>query len=144
MGFWARSLWVSPHPTWLLLMFLQSVLADMSTVMKNLRLMGYTRFVLPATALRTPTEVAALRLTGAHIPSTCRVEPTYIRTFDNMTVECPINDCAHVLLLDGSKHIPIAITTRTVESQKKIVKILAGITEVQIIPVAGSMKVLVN
>merc|ERR1712111_184772 len=45
---------------------------------------------------------------------------------------------------DGSKHIPIAITTRTVESQKKIVKILAGITEVQIIPVAGSMKVLVN
>merc|ERR1712029_3903 len=113
-------------------------------VMKNLRLMGYTRFVLPATALRTPIEVAALKLTGAHIPSTCRVEPTYIRTFDNMTVEYPINDCEHVLLLDGSKHIPIAITTRTVESQKKIVKILAGITEVQIIPVAGSMKVLVN
>jgi len=113
-------------------------------VMKNLRLMGYTRFVLPATALRTPIEVAALKLTGSHIPSTCRVEPTYIRTFDNMTVEYPINDCEHVLLLDGSKHIPIAITTRTVESQKKIVKILAGITEVQIIPVAGSMKVLVN
>merc|ERR1719184_738779 len=113
-------------------------------VMKNLRLMGYTRFVLPATALRTPIEVAALKLTGAHIPSTCRVEPTYIRTFDNMTVEYPINDCEHVLLLDGSKHIPIAITTRTVESQKKIVKILAGITEVQIIPVAGSLKVLVN
>merc|ERR1712029_649197 len=61
-----------------------------------------------------------------------------------MTVEYPINDCEHVLLLDGSKHIPIAITTRTVESQKKIVKILAGITEVQIIPAAGSMKVLVN
>merc|ERR1712029_526901 len=113
-------------------------------VMKNLRLMGYTRFVLPATALRTPIEVAALKLTDAHIPSTCRVEPTYIRTFDNMTVEYPINDCEHVLLLDGSKHIPMAITTRTVESQKKFVKILAGITEVQIIPVAGSMKVLVN
>merc|ERR550517_1766907 len=55
-------------------------------VMKNLRLMGYTRFVLPATTLRTPIEVAALKLTGSHIPSTCRVEPTYIRTFDNMTV----------------------------------------------------------
>merc|ERR1712121_218376 len=85
-------------------------------VMKNLRLMGYTRFVLPATALRTPIEVTALKLTGAHIPSTCRVEPTYIRTW----------------------------ATRTVESQKKIVKILAGISEVQIIPVASSMKVLVN
>merc|ERR1711951_225867 len=89
-------------------------------------------------------EVASLKLTGAHIPSTCRVEPTYIRTFDNMTVEYPINDCEHVLLLDGSKHIPIAVTTRTVESQKKIVKVLSGVTEVQMIPVSGSMKVLVN
>merc|ERR1712029_1246553 len=113
-------------------------------VMKNLRLMGLTRLVLPATGIRTPIEVAALKLTGDRIPSTCRVEPSYVRTFDNMTVEYPINDCEHVLLLDGSKHIPVAITTRTVESQKKIVKILAGITEVQIIPVAGSMKVLVN
>merc|ERR1712029_575165 len=109
-------------------------------VMKNLRLMGLTRFVLP----RTPIEVAALKLTGDRIPSTCRVEPSYVRTFDNMTVEYPINDCEHVLLLDGSKHIPVTVTTRTVESKKKIVKILAGITEVQIIPVAGSMKVLVN
>merc|ERR1719228_2414658 len=61
-----------------------------------------------------------------------------------MTVEYPINDCEHVLLLDGSRHIPIAVTTRTVESQKKIVKILSGITEVQMLPTAGSMKVLVN
>jgi len=89
-------------------------------------------------------EVASLKLSGDHIPSTCRVEPTFIRTFDNMTVDYPINDCEHVLLLDGSKHIPIAVTTRTVESQKKIVKILSGITEVEMIPATGSMKVLVN
>jgi len=108
-------------------------------VMKNLRLMGLTRFVLP----RTPIEVAALKLTGDRIPSTCRVEPSYVRTFDNMTVEYPINDCEHVLLLDGSKHIPVTVTTRTVES-KKIVKILSGITEVQMIPSSGSMKVMVN
>merc|ERR1712029_611937 len=61
-----------------------------------------------------------------------------------MTVEYPINDCEHVLLLDGSKHIPIAVTTRTVEAQKKIVKILSGITEVEMVPVSGSMKILVN
>jgi len=46
--------------------------------------------------------------------------------------------------LDGSKHIPIAVTTRTVEAQKKIVKILSGITEVLLIPSADSMKVMVN
>jgi len=113
-------------------------------VMKNLRLMGYTRFVFPSTVLRTPVEVAALKLTGAQVPPTCRIEPSFIRTFDNMTVEYPINGCEHVLLLDGSKHIPIAVTTRTVEAQKKIVKILSGITEVEMIPAAGSMKVLVN
>merc|ERR1712029_148343 len=76
--------------------------------------------------------------------STCRVEPSFVRTFDNVTVDYKINDCEHVLLLDGSKHVPIAVTTRTVEAEKKIVKILSGITEVLLIPSAGSIKVMVN
>merc|ERR1712029_75505 len=116
----------------------------MKIVMKNLRLLGYPRFILPATVLRTPIEVAALKLTTNSIPSTCRVEPSFVRTFDNVTVDYKINDCEHVLLLDGSKHVPIAVTTRTVEAEKKIVKILSGITEVLLIPSAGSMKVMVN
>jgi len=113
-------------------------------MLRNMRFMGYSRFFFPATAMRTPLEVAALKLSGDVVPSTCRVEPSYVRTFDNMTVQYPINDCEHVLLLDGSRHIPVAVTTRTVESTKKIVKILSGITEVQMIPASGSMKVLVN
>merc|ERR1712029_793634 len=113
-------------------------------VMKNLRLLGYPRFILPATVLRTPIEVAALKLTTNSIPSTWRVEPSFVRTFDNVTVDYKINDCEHVLLLDGSKHVPIAVTTRTVEAEKKIVKILSGISEVLLIPSAGSMKVMVN
>merc|ERR1711972_317665 len=68
------------------------------------------------------------------VPSTCRVEPTLFTTFDNVTVDYKINDCEHVLLMDGSRHIPIAITTKTVEGQKKMVKILSGITEIQMIP----------
>merc|ERR1711926_54698 len=68
------------------------------------------------------------------VPSTCRVEPTLFTTFDNVTVNYKINDCEHVLLMDGSRHIPIAITTKTVEGQKKMVKILSGITEIQMIP----------
>merc|ERR1711862_62740 len=78
------------------------------------RFMGFARFFLPATALRNPAEVAALKLTGDRIPATCRVEPSYVRTFDNMTVPYQINDCEHVLLMDGSRHAPIAVTTRTV------------------------------
>merc|ERR1711982_176138 len=81
-----------------------------------------------------------------------------------------INDCEHVLLMDGSRHAPIAVTTRTVvpsgvtsgaqgpdicghscylnspvQSQRKIVKILSGNSEVQMIPTsAGFMKVTLN
>merc|ERR1719342_1209687 len=115
-------------------------------VLKNLRLMGYTQSVFPASRLYTPLEVVALKMTGNRMPSTCRVEPTFVRTFDNKTVEYKINDCEHVLLLDGSKHIPMAVTTRTVSgSEKKIVKILSGIIEAQIIPSSsGSLKVLIN
>jgi len=113
-------------------------------IMKNIRLMGLTKFLLPATVLRTPIEVAALKMTANRIPSTCRVEPSFVRTFDDMTVNYEINDCEHVLLLDGSKDIPISITTKTDQSQKKIVKILSGITEIQMIPISGSMKVMVN
>jgi len=113
-------------------------------VMKNIRLMGYPRFILPTTVIRTPIEIAALKLTTNSIPSTCRIEPSFVRTFDNVTLDYKINDCEHVLLLEGSKHIPIAVTTRTVESQKKIVKILSGITEVLMIPSSGSLKVMVN
>jgi len=107
-------------------------------------MLGYAKSVFPSTILSTPMEVVALKLSGYHMPSTCRVEPSFIRTFDNMTVDYKINDCEHVLLLDGSRHIPISVIARTVESEKKIVKILSGITEVQMIPVSGSMKVLVN
>merc|ERR1712112_477832 len=90
--------------------------------------------------------------------------------FDNMTVPYQINDCEHVLLMDGSRRAPIAVTTRTVvpsgvtsggqghdicghscylnspvQSQRKIVKILSGISEVEMIPTsAGLMKVTLN
>merc|ERR1712112_451932 len=65
--------------------------------------------------------------------------------FDNMTVPYQINDCEHVLLMDGSRRVPIAVTTRSAESQRKIVKILSGISEVEMIPTsAGLMKVTLN
>merc|ERR1712029_687938 len=67
--------------------------------------------------LSSPIEIAALKLTGNHVPATCRVEPSVVRTFDNMTLSYKINDCEHVLLMDGSKHIPVAITTKTVSGE---------------------------
>merc|ERR1740131_195851 len=115
-------------------------------VLKNLRLIGVLRplSIFPTSILSSPLEIAALKLTGNHVPATCRVEPSVVRTFDNMTLSYKINDCEHVLLMDGSKHIPVAITTKTVSGEKKIVKILSGITEAKIVPEGSSLKVLVN
>merc|ERR1712180_117486 len=115
-------------------------------VLKNLRLMGVLRplTIFPTSILSSPIEIAALKLTGNHVPATCRVEPSVVRTFDNMTLSYKINDCEHVLLMDGSKHIPVAITTKTVSGEKKMVKILSGITEAKIVPEGSSLKVLVN
>merc|ERR1719373_457062 len=48
-------------------------------VLRNLRLMGYTESIFPATRLFSPSGLVALKMTGKHIPSTCRVEPTLIR-----------------------------------------------------------------
>merc|ERR1712111_311975 len=115
-------------------------------VLKNLRLIGFLRplSIFPTSILSSPLEIAALKLTGNHVPATCRVEPSVVRTFDNMTLSYKINDCEHVLLMDGSKHIPVAITTKTVSGEKKMVKILSGITEAKIVPEGSSLKVLVN
>merc|ERR1719391_1717527 len=111
------------------------------TVLKNMRFLGLiSSGIFPTTMLSNPLEMTALKLTGhpfaqfQAVPSTCRVEPTLFTTFDNVTVDYKINDCEHVLLMDSSRHIPIAITTKTVEGQKKMVKILSGITEIQMIP----------
>merc|ERR1712098_363306 len=114
-------------------------------VLKNLRLMGVLPplTIFPTSILSSPIEIAALKLTGNHVPATCRVEPSVVRTFDNMTLSYKINDCEHVLLMDGSKHIPVAITTKTVSGEKKMVKILSGITEAKIVPEGSSLKVLV-
>merc|ERR1712136_592735 len=128
-------------------------------LLRNIRFMGFARFFLPATALRNPAEVATLKLTGDRIPATCRVEPAFVRTFDNMTVPYKINDCEHVLLMDGSRHAPIAVTTRTVvlssgvtsggqgpdicghscymnsaaQSQRKIVKVLSNGSVIEVV-----------
>merc|ERR1719495_1664005 len=67
-------------------------------VLKTLRLMGVLRplSIFPTSILSSPLEIAALKLTGNHVPATCRVEPSVVRTFDNMTLSYKINDCEQV------------------------------------------------
>jgi len=112
--------------------------------MRSIPLHGMTKTLFPLTVLDTLSTTVTRKLTGDLIPSTCHVEPALIRTFDNKTIEYTINDCEHVLLVDGSGSLPIAVSTRTTTSQKKAVTIISGITKVVMVPSTSSMVITIN
>ena len=83
-------------------------------------------------------------ISRGNAPATCRVEPSLIRTFDNRTYHYKINECEHVLLIDGQRVLPIAVLTKTISGEQKMVKVLSGQTKVEVIPESGSLKLKVN
>merc|ERR1711962_1304786 len=82
--------------------------------------------------------------TNSYSPASCRVEPSIISTFDNKTYAYKITDCEHVLLADGQKTFPVAVTARTVTGEQKMVKVLAGQAKVEVVPESSSMKVKID
>jgi len=105
---------------------------------------GMTKTLFPLTVLDELSTTVARKLTGDLIPSTCRVEPTVIRTFDHKTIDYTVNDCEHVLLTDRSGSLPITVSTRTTTAQKKAITILSGITKVIMAPSISSMVITIN
>merc|ERR1719184_513900 len=111
---------------------------------ENIRLFGLTKAIFPLSLYSPVSSLLPLKLTGLELPATCRVEPRTVTTFDNKTVGYKINDCEHVLVVDSTRTLPVAVVTRTVPVQKKLVKILAGINEIILTPVSAGMDVKVN
>jgi len=111
---------------------------------ENIRLLGLTKAIFPLSLYSPLSSLLPLKLTGLELPATCRVEPTTVTTFDNKTIGYKINDCEHVLVVDSTASLPIAVVTRTIPQQKKMVKILSGIEEVILTPVSSGMDVKVN
>jgi len=103
----------------------------------NLRIPYQAQGIMPLCARNPVGDWIEQRATNNFAPSSCRVEPEIVNTFDNRTYAYKINACEHVLLLDGSKTLPIAVMTKTVSGQQKEVKILSGTTQVEIIPHGG-------
>jgi len=112
--------------------------------LKNIHLFGMTKTLFPLTILDELSTTVARKLTGDLIPSTCRVEPTVIRTFDHKTIDYTVNDCEHVLLTDRSGSLPITVFTRTTTAQKKAITILSGITKVIMAPSTSSLVITIN
>jgi len=111
---------------------------------KNVRLLGLTKTLFPLPILNEVTTVVSQKISALEVPTACRVEPNILTTFDNKTVRYTINDCEHVLVLDGSRKLPIGVLTKTVAGGKKMVKVLSGITEVELLPLSTGMKVIIN
>merc|ERR1719436_1423035 len=112
--------------------------------LENLRIPYKIQGVLPVCARNNIGDWIEQKATNNFAPASCRIEPEIVSTFDNKTYAYKINDCEHVLMLDGSRVMPVAVVTRTVSGEQKMVKILSGVTKVELIPASGLLKVKLN
>ena len=110
----------------------------------SIRIPHVAQGVMPLVVRDPVIDVMEQKFTNKYAPASCRVEPSLVRTFDNRTYAYKINECEHVLLTDGQRILPVAVLTKTVSGDQKMVKILSGKTKVEIIPQSGSLKILVD
>jgi len=121
------------------------IVSPLSTMkIGNIRLLGLTKNIFPLSVHSPVSTLLPMKLSGSEIPAACRVEPRTVTTFDNKTVSYKINDCEHVLVVDSTKALPLAVLTRTLPQQKKMVKVLSGMMEVVLTPVSSGMDIKVN
>jgi len=113
--------------------------------LKNIRMPDSIQGIMPLNIRRDIGDWTVQRTTEKNIHASCRIEPQIISTFDNKTYAYTINDYEHVLLLDGSKTLPVAVLARTVSGEEKEIRILSGETKVEIIPGgSSSLKIKLN
>jgi len=97
------------------------------------------RNVLPL-SLRNPIPARLIqKISQGQSPASCRVEPTTVGTFDNKTYSYELNSCWHLLTKDCSGKSPVAVLAKGGEvDNKKAVKILSGVTIVEMKPTSTS------
>jgi hypothetical protein len=119
-------------------------LAGRKYQIEKIRMSKTFKGIMPI-SMRNPLRYNVMqKLTKNQVPASCRVEPRFVSTFDNKTYTYEMNDCYHLLFKDCSENIPVAVLAKTVNSDKKQVKILSGITEVEMIPQGSDMKIRLN
>merc|ERR1719354_807132 len=57
------------------------------------------------------------------MPSSCNVEPSYVKTFDGKYYNYAINNCEHVVFAEESTRPRVVVTTQNTQ-QKQIVKLI--------------------
>lgn len=112
--------------------------------LENIRIPGMVQGIMPADSRNPLGDWIEQKVSSNYAPASCRIDPKIVTTFDNTTYDYVINNCDHVLMMDGSSKIPVAVLTRTPFGEHKSVKVIAGKIKVVIAPLGVNLKVLVN
>ena len=103
---------------------------------KNIRLSKYFKGVVPMSLRNHFVYRLVQKITHNQAPASCRIEPSYVGTFDNKTFHYEMNDCMHLLFKDCSGKIPVAVLAKSAAGPKsaKIVEILSGVNKAVLKP----------
>ena len=103
---------------------------------KNIRLPSCFRGVVPMSLRNRVAYRLLQKITHNQAPASCRIEPTYIGTFDNKTFNYEMNDCKHLLFKDCSGKVPVAVLAQRASGSNsaKSVEILSGVTKAVLKP----------
>ena len=115
-----------------------------SYMLQNLRVPNFAQGIMPVSVRNRIGDWIEQKATYNYDPASCRIEPELVSTFDNKTYSYKINDCEHVLMMDGSSTIPTAVTTKTLTGKGKSVKILAPQIKLEMVPETSSFKLILN
>jgi hypothetical protein len=92
----------------------------------NIRMPRVLKAAFPI-SLRNPLHYTVVqKITRNQIPASCRIEPTYVSTFDNKTYDYQMGNCYHLLFKDCSEQLPVAVLAKNLQNTLKEVKVLAG------------------
>jgi len=67
-----------------------------------------------------------------------------VSTFDNKTYSYEMNNCEHVLMMDGSSTIPVAVLARTVPGKGRALRVLTPKMILEIVPEGNSLTLMIN
>ncbi len=107
---------------------------------KNIRLPKCLRGIVPM-SLRNRVAYRILQgFTHNQAPASCRIEPTYVGTFDNKTFHYEMNNCKHLLFKDCSGKVPVAVLAQSTSgpNSAKTIEILSGVTKAVLKPKSSS------
>lgn len=107
--------------------------------LKDIRLPSCLRGFLPLTLRNSLWDRMAQSLTHNQSPSTCSIEQSYVSTFDNKTYNYQLNDCMHLLFMDRSNIVPVAVLAKSnSQSESKVLEILSGLAKLTLKPKSSS------